>query len=84
MAYEEILEPIEVITFFEAGKLHPLRFKWNGKVYKISHVNNFWSIQNGTNRRYHFSVTTDSTDCFEIIFDTTNFSWELARVFLEG
>ncbi|MFQ6114804.1 MAG: hypothetical protein ACE5NG_12110 [bacterium] len=84
MPYEEIFDPIEVITFFEHGKLHPLRFKWKGKVYKITRVNGFWSVQEGLSRQYHFSVTADSPDCFELIFDTADFNWQLARVCLEG
>lgn len=84
MSYEEISDPIAVITFFENGKLHPLRFKWQGHVYKIRRVNSFWSVQSGIGRRYHFSVTVDSPDCFELIFDASNFKWQLARVYLEG
>lgn len=84
MSYEEIYEPIEVITFFEQGKLHPLRFRWKGEVYKITKVNSFWSVQQGLGRECHFSVTTNSPDCFELTFDTANFDWQLARVYLEG
>ncbi|MFQ5706916.1 MAG: hypothetical protein ACE5HO_05665 [bacterium] len=84
MAYEEIFEPIEVITFFEQGKLHPLRFKWKGTVYKITRVNGSWSVQEGLSQQYHFSVTAHGPDCFELIFDTGDFNWQLARVCLEG
>ena len=84
MAYEEIQEPIEVITFFEQGKIHPLRFKWKGEVYKITRVNSRWSTQVGLGREYHFSVTANSPDCFELVFDTTDFNWQLAVVYLEG
>jgi hypothetical protein len=84
MAYEDIFEPIEVITFFQQGALHPLRFKWKGKVYKITRVNGTWSVQEGLSRQVHFSVTADTPDCFELIFDTADFNWQLARVCLEG
>ncbi|MFQ5674859.1 MAG: DUF6504 family protein [bacterium] len=84
MAYEEINEPIEVITFFQDGRLHPLRFKWKGQVYKITRVNSRWSEQMGLGRQVHFSVTASTPDCFELIFDTEGFDWKLKRVFLEG
>jgi len=84
MSYEEIHDPIEVITFFERGRLHPLRFKWKGKVYKVARVNSFWSVQEGLTRQYHFSVTSSTPDCYELIFDTADFNWQLARVYLEG
>ncbi len=84
MSYEEIDEPIAVITFFEQGKLHPLRFRWKGQVYRIKKVNGFWSVQDGLSRKYHFSVSANAPDCFELTFDTADFNWQLARVYLEG
>ncbi|NIR47711.1 hypothetical protein GWO43_04565 [candidate division KSB1 bacterium] len=84
MGYEDIFEPIQVITFFEEGKLYPLRFKWKGQVYKIKRVNSHWSVKEGMGRQHHFSVTANTPDCFELVFDTTDFNWQLARVYLEG
>lgn len=84
MAYQEIRDQIEVIVFFERGRLHPLRFRWNGRAYRIRRVNNSWSVQEGTSRRFHFSVTTNSTDCYELVLDVPDFKWELERVYLEG
>jgi len=84
MSYQEIDEPIEVITFFEQGKLHPLRFRWKGEVYKIMKVNGSWSVQEGLNRKYHFSVTANTPDCFELAFDTVDFNWTLANIYMEG
>jgi len=84
MPHEEIHETVDVITFFQQGRLHPLRFKWKGAVYKITRVNSSWSVRDGLSRQFHFSVSADSPDCFELIFDTADFNWELARVYLEG
>lgn len=84
MSYEEVHDPIEVITFFEQGKLRPLRFKWKGQVYKISRVHSSWSVREGLSRQCHFSVTAGTPDCFELVFDTSDFNWKLARVCLEG
>jgi len=84
MAYEEIDDPIAVIAFFEAGKLHPLRFKWRDEVYKIKRINNFWCVNQKGARHHHFSAMSNTTDCFEIVFNSTDFNWKLARVYLEG
>lgn len=84
MSYEEIDDPIQVITFFEEGKLHPLRFKWKGDVYKIKRVNSTWSVQHGATRCHHFSVTAQTPDCFELVFDASSFDWKLQRVYLDG
>lgn len=84
MAYEEIDEPVEVITFFQDGKLYPLRFKWQGQVYKITSVNSRWSERIGLGRKIHFSVSANTPDCYELIFDTEDLAWNLKCVFLEG
>ena len=84
MIYEEIFEPIEVISFFKNGKIRPLRFKWNGRVYKVEKVNGQWVSHQGYAKQYHFSVLADSSDHFELLFDSSNFDWQIARVCLEG
>ena len=84
MTHEQINEPIEVITFFQNGNLHPLRFKWKSKVYKITKVNNHWSEKIGLGREVHFSINAGTSDCFELVFDTGSFRWQLAGLGLEG
>ena len=39
MVYEDIFEQIEVISLFNEGKIRPLRFKWNGRIYKVNKIN---------------------------------------------
>jgi hypothetical protein len=84
MYCEDLFEPIDVITFFRSGKLIPLKFRWNGRVYKVKQVNGSWKENQGYGRQYHFSVQADGSDCFELLFDSSDFSWQLARVCLEG
>jgi len=84
MILEEIHEPIEVITVFENGRMHPIKFRWRKVVYKISHVNGKWMTFEGGSRCYHYSVMAGGPDCFEICFYTDKMRWELVRVGLEG
>ncbi len=84
MVYEEIFEPIEVITFFENGHVRPLRFKWKGNVYRIRRVNGTWSTRDGDRYQVYFSVNAEGPDCFELVFNAGDFKWQLARVALEG
>ena len=84
MIYQDIFETVEVITLFKGGKIKPLRFKWNGRIYKINQIHGHWTSPQGYNKQYHFSLITDNSDYFEIIFDTSNFEWQIARVCLEG
>ena len=84
MIFEDINEPIEVIAVFRNGKIQPFRFKWNERSYNISKVNGGWMSDEGVNKYYHYSVSIDGPDCFELKFDLKNMKWELARVCLEG
>lgn len=84
MAYEELFEPIEVITHFKSGQIIPLRFLWNGRAYPVRRLHSSWKELFGTTRQIHFSVQSDSNDCFELLFDTGDFTWQLARVYLDG
>ena len=84
MIYEDVFEGIEVISLFRNGKMQPLKFKWNERVYRVVKVNGTWVCDEGINRLYHYSVMSEGPDCFEITFDQRNMSWELSRVCLEG
>ena len=84
MRFEDIFEPIEVITYFRDGQLQPLRFRWNGRVYKINHVHGQWQEHQGHGRQIHYSVSSDGPDNFEILFDSGDFTWQLARIGMEG
>jgi hypothetical protein len=84
MIYEDVYDPVEVISLFRHGKIQPLRFRWNERVYKVSKINGGWVSDEGISRIYHFSVLSEGPDCFELTFDSRNMSWELTRVCMEG
>ena len=84
MTHEEIFEPIEVITYFDRGTVRPLRFRWKGTVYKISRIYSHWIVSRGRGREHHFSVSADSPDHFELVFNTDDLNWQLARVAMNG
>lgn len=84
MTFEDIFESIEVISHFKEGKLIPLRFKWNGRVYKIIRLNGHWVSHQGYHKQHHYSIISDSSDYFELLFDGSDFDWQVARVCLAG
>lgn len=84
MAFEEIFDSIEVIAHFQNGKINPLKFLWNGRTYQIKRVNNHWREPLGNADLIHFSVHASDGNCFELIFDNSDYSWQLANVYLEG
>ncbi len=84
MAYEDLFEPIEVIVYFRKGRIIPLKFLWNDRPYVVKRVNARWKENLGAKEHIHFSVQSDGPDCFDLLFDTADYTWQLARVYLEG
>lgn len=84
MTFEEIDEPIEVIMHFDLGGMHPIRFKWRKRAYRIAQVNGTWASPRGRGRIYHFHVSTEDANSFELLFDSENMRWNLGRVCLDG
>ncbi len=84
MRYEEIGDPIEVITLFRNGTMNPLRFRWKNHVYKVSQVNGRWVTDEGYNRRKHFAICTEGPDVYELSYTIESQHWELTRVCLVG
>jgi len=84
MVFEDIREPVEVITLFRNGIMQPLKFRWNNRVYKIDRVHGKWVSDEGLNKFFHYSVSAGSPDCFELCFSSGKLSWELTRVCMEG
>ena len=84
MRYEDIGDFIEVIAIFRNGNMQPLKFRWNGRVYKIERVNGKWVSDEGKTRFHHYSVMTDGPDVYEITYNPDRFAWEIDRVCMEG
>ncbi len=81
---EAIDEPIEVLTLFQGGKVHPVRFRWKSRVVRVKRVTGDWMTTVGQDRIYYFSVLGENSDYFEISYNTRKLSWTLTRVWLDG
>jgi hypothetical protein len=84
MRYEEIGDPVEVITLFRNGQMSPLRFRWNHHVYKVSRVNGGWISEEGVHKRRHFAVCAGSSDVYELSYAMDSQCWLLERVCMAG
>ena len=83
MRIEEIKEPIEVITYFDGNTMKPIRFRWRGTPYIISHINGIWDAPRGANKEYHFHVTAKDSGTFELIYNDSGFIWKVGRICLD-
>jgi len=84
MHTEQINDPIEVIVHFSEKSIHPLRFQWNGRAYKITKILYKWDIREGDYKTYRFRVQAGTSVVYEIIFNTEKMRWKLETVQLEG
>ncbi|MBN1998996.1 hypothetical protein JW935_15665 [candidate division KSB1 bacterium] len=83
MTFEEINEPVEVISYFDGQRMRPLRFRWRDRAYKVMHVNGVWSDIKGRSKIYHFHVATKDSGSFELVYDNTGFKWTLGKVCID-
>ena len=75
-------EPIEVIAHFDDKGIHPLRFKWKDKAYRISEV---WHTSTDEENQYkligfHVYTQGDSKTDYYLTFNTENLSWKLKLI----
>jgi hypothetical protein len=80
MHFEEINEPVEVISYFDGKKMRPLRFRWRSRAYHVTVVNGLWHENRGCNRVYHFHVSTKESGSFELVYDTDALDWRIGKV----
>ena len=80
MQFEGTVMSVDVLTFFQDGKMDPIKFRFNGKVYPINRIAKQWTEPEGLSQRYHYLVESDGQDSFELQFDSTKFTWQLKKV----
>lgn len=81
--YQDMDEPVEVVALFQKGKMEPSRFRWNGKVYKISEVTGDWKTDVGSYRVRHFAVVDKSSNFFQLSYDERKTRWVISKIWVE-
>ena len=80
MHYEEITDPIEMISYFHNGEIEPVRFRWQDKVYRVQKIHGHWTSEQGAFRNHHFSLSAGGADIFEITYALETQAWEMTRI----
>ncbi|HEX9502809.1 MAG TPA: hypothetical protein VF974_00615 [Patescibacteria group bacterium] len=80
--FDQINEPIEVVSIFRENKLIPFKFFWQGQEILIKKVNLTHSRFEGRVKFYFFAVS-DNTNYFKLQFNTDNLSWTLLESYAE-
>lgn len=79
---ELINEKISVVTSYdrETGKTHPIRLKWQGRIYRIKHVGIHYPVRLGRKLVHYFAVVTEDNTSFKLKLDTESLQWILEEV----
>jgi hypothetical protein len=72
-----VSEPVEMVGHFRAGRVYPCRFRYGGRVYRVTSVSSCWESREGAYLSYHFVVRTTDDDVFEVRFDGREMRWVL-------
>jgi hypothetical protein len=80
----EINESVTVLTKFSGGRMDPLRFKWNNRVFDVVRVNGKWEEREGQFKLHYFAVITKEDDYYELIYNTRTMGWTLVRTDLDA
>ena len=84
MRREAINEAIGVRADFKGGAVTPVVFRRGAREHRVAGVNARWTDRAGRHPSFHFSVTADSGDIYELRLDSGELVWWLESVTLEG
>jgi hypothetical protein len=77
--FESLSDPVDVLTAFVDGKIQPLRFRWKGRVIRVSRVTGRWNRREGQTRLEYFAIEDASRGTFELSYDPRGSQWILTR-----
>ncbi len=84
MRTELLDEAVGVRADFHGGTVTPLAFKRRGREIRIARVNARWIDRVPRHPHFHFSVTAEGGDVYELSLQSGDLLWWLDSVTLEG
>lgn len=80
MSLKVMLKKIDVLTFFEDGKIDPIKFRMNGRVYPVKRIHKQWIDEDSGTPLHNFIIQSDNDHNFQIQFDSSQFTWGLRQI----
>jgi hypothetical protein len=84
MRLERIDRPAAVRADFQGGVVTPVAFRLDGREQRITRVNARWIDRAGRHPSFHFSVTVESGDVYQLRVQGADLMWRVESVALEG
>ncbi len=82
--YEKINERIDTLVFFDGSQIKPLRFRWNGRIYRIKEVTANWQTRRGIYIQKRFTAVDRSENYFQLCYDLSKTGWSITSVLQEN
>jgi hypothetical protein len=80
--FEQIDEPIKVLTSFDKGVITPHRFRWKNRTIDITKINLIHRVKDGSVLCYLFSVSNE-TSSYKLKFNASTMRWSLEQIYQE-
>jgi hypothetical protein len=78
--YKLEVVPVEVIAYFNKGKLSVIRFRWKDTTYKVSKVVSMFNEKNGDRHYSHYIVKCKEQKMIcQLKFCHNDLRWELVQ-----
>lgn len=77
MAVSTKVQTLGVLTFFENGKMDPIKFRYHGRVYPVKRIHRQWTDGDAGAERQHFLVETQDERQVELRYDSRRQHWDL-------
>jgi hypothetical protein len=84
MRLERIDRAAAVRADFRGGEVTPVAFRLAGREQRVARVNARWVDRAGRHPSFHFSVTVESGDVYQLQLQTADMIWRVDTVSLEG
>ncbi len=78
--YQKIDEPIDVVAVFEGSRVRPVRFRWQGRTYRLKEITASWQTRVGTDIKHHFSAIDQGSANVQLTYDLAQRSWVLTKI----
>ena len=82
--FESLNDPVDVLTAFVDGAMHPIRFRWQGRVVRVRKVTGQWNRREGQAVLRYFAVQGPKVESYELCYDARGPRWTLNRAWRES
>jgi hypothetical protein len=84
MRQELLDQAVAVRADFQGGVVSPVAFRRGTREHRVARVNTRWVDRAGRHPRFHFSVTDESGDVYQLQLSGADLVWWLESVSVEG